>query len=105
MVIEGITDLLNGPADFPLQELIKAVVAQGHLVVSDGEPLALSASFPLVVASRSSRSGIVLQPEQGDGLLFRSQFPGRLRRADFPPGRGLFVPRGGLPTVVQVALP
>ena len=105
VVIEGITDLLNGPADFPLQELIKAVVAQGHLVVSDGEPLALSASFPLVVASRSSRSGIVLQPEQGDGLLFRSQFPGRLRRADFPPGRGLFVPRGGLPTVVQVALP
>jgi len=46
----------------------------------------------------------VLQPEQSDGFLLRSQFP-RTRRADFPPGRGLYVPRGGQPMVVQVALP
>ncbi len=104
VVIEGITEFLNGPADFPLQEMIKAVVGQGHLVVSDGEPLALSASFPLVVAARSSRKGVVLQPEPGDGILFRAQFPPRLRRADFPPGRGLYVAKGGVPVVVQVAL-
>jgi DNA segregation ATPase FtsK/SpoIIIE, S-DNA-T family len=105
VLIEGIMDFLNSPADIPLQEMIKAVIAQGHLVVSDGEPLALSASFPLAVAARSGRCGIVLQPDQADGILFRAQFPPRMRRADFPQGRGLYVPRGGSPVVVQVALP
>jgi S-DNA-T family DNA segregation ATPase FtsK/SpoIIIE len=104
VVIEGLPDFINGPADFALQEMAKAITAGGHLLVSDGEPNALSGSYPLLVAARSGRSGIVLQPEQSDGFLLRSQFP-RTRRADFPPGRGLYVPRGGQPMVVQVALP
>ena len=102
-VIEGIAEFLNGPNDFSLQEMVKAMTAQGHFIVSDGEALSLSGSFPLIASARSSRSGIVLQPDQSDGVLFRAQFP-RLRRADFPPGRGLYVPRGGLPSVVQVAI-
>lgn len=104
VVVEGLPDFLNGPADFPLGEMAKAVVANGHLLVTDGEPAALSGSYPVLVAARSSRSGIVLQPEPSDSVLFRAQFP-RVRRADFPPGRGLFVPRGGLPVVAQVGLP
>ena len=103
VVIEGIAEFLNGPNDFSLQEMVKAMTAQGHFIVSDGEALSLSGSFPLIASARSSRSGIVLQPDQSDGVLFRAQFP-RLRRADFPPGRGLYVPRGGLPSVVQVAI-
>jgi len=104
LVVEGLPDFVNGPADFPLGEAVKSLVSGGHLVVSDGEPAALSGSYPLLVAARSSRNGIVLQPEQSDAVLFRSQFP-RLRRADFPAGRGLLVPRGGQPLTVQVALP
>lgn len=104
VVIEGLPDFLNGPADFPLSEMAKAVAASGHLLVSEGESAALSGSYPVLVSCRSSRSGIVLQPEQSDSVLFRAQFP-RLRRADFPAGRGLYVPRGGLPVVVQVGLP
>jgi len=104
VVVEGLPDFVNGPADFPLSDMVKAVIANDHLLVTEGEAVALSGSYPLLVAARSSRTGIVLQPEQSDSVLFRSQFP-RLRRSDFPPGRGLFVQRGGSPIVVQVALP
>jgi hypothetical protein len=45
---------------------------------------------------------LVLQPEQTDGPVLRSQFP-RVKKADFPPGRGLYVARGQPPVVVQVA--
>lgn len=104
VLIEGIPELVGGPADFALQEMIKKLVTAGHLVIAEGETSALSASYPLLVAMRAGRNGIVLQPDQLDGNLLRVQFP-RLRKADFPAGRCLFVSRGSQPTVVQLALP
>lgn len=103
VLIENLTDYLQTPADVPLQDMIKRVVVNGHLVLSDGEPVPLSGLQPLVQAARAGRVGLVLQPEQTDGALFRTQFP-RVRKADFPPGRGLYVGRGEQPVVVQVAL-
>lgn len=104
VVIENLTDYLQTAADLPLQDMIKRVTANGHLVVSDGEPVPLSGLQQLVQAARASRVGLVLQPEQTDGVLFRTQFP-RVRKSDFPPGRALYVGRGDQPVVVQVALP
>jgi S-DNA-T family DNA segregation ATPase FtsK/SpoIIIE len=104
LVIEGILDFQNSPADAHLQELIKVAVDNGHFVVTKGDPAALGGPFPLLTRARMSRCGIVLQPDSGDGLLLRTQFPARLRRADFPPGRGLLVVRGGVPEMVQVAM-
>lgn len=101
--IENLLDFVQTPADVPLQEMIKRVVDAGHLVVSEGEPVPLSGLQPLLQAARSSRVGLVLQPDQTDGSLFRAQFP-RVRKSEFPPGRGLYVARGRQPTVVQVAL-
>lgn len=102
VLIEDLAGFLQTEADAPLQELIKAVMANGHLVVADGEPVPLSGLQPLVQSARSSRVGLVLQPEQSDSVLFRVQFP-RLRKSDFPPGRGMYVGRGQLPVTVQVA--
>jgi S-DNA-T family DNA segregation ATPase FtsK/SpoIIIE len=102
VVIENLTDFVQGPADSALQEMIKKVAAMGHLVVSDGEPTPLSGLQPLLQAARSSRVGLVLQPEQADGTVLRSQFP-RVKKADFPAGRGLYVAKGQPPAVVQVA--
>jgi len=104
VIIEGLTDFLQTPADGPLQEMVRKVTAQGRLVVSDGEPTPLSGLPALLQAARASRVGIVLQPEQADGNLFKASFP-RVRKADFPPGRGLFVGRGAPPVTVQVAYP
>lgn len=103
VLIENIVDYVQSPADTGMQEMIKQVTANGHLVVSDGEPVPLSGLPALLQVARSSRVGVVLQPEQTDAGLFRAQFP-RVRKADFPPGRGLYVPRGEPPVVVQVAI-
>jgi S-DNA-T family DNA segregation ATPase FtsK/SpoIIIE len=102
VIIENLTDFVQSPADSAMQEMIKTVTANGHLVVSDGEPTPLSGLPQLVQAARASRVGVVLQPEQGDGTLFRAQFP-RVKKADFPSGRGLYVAKGQSPVIVQVA--
>lgn len=102
VVLDGVADFVGSPADFALQELVKACNANGHLVLADGETSAVMGSYPLLVAIKNSRAGIALQPDQSDGAtIFRTNFP-RVSRADFPLGRGLYVTRG-VATVVQVA--
>lgn len=102
VVIEGIGDLVNSSADLALQDLVKAARRSGQLVVAEGDTQAMSASWPLQQALRFSRRGLALQPDQGDGeLVFRTPFP-RIRRADFPRGRGLLVSDGRVQRV-QVA--
>lgn len=100
--IEGVAEFAGSPADLAMQQMVKTLVAEEHLVVSDGEATTLNGGQPLLVACRSSRVGIVLSPDSTDGMLFKAQFP-RTRKVDFPPGRGLLVGRGGQPTLVQVA--
>lgn len=102
VVIESLVDFVQSAADPVMTSMIKTVTNNGHLVVSEGEPTPLGGLAQLLQVARASRIGIVLQPEQTDATLFRTQFP-RVRKADFPPGRGLFVGRGATPVTVQVA--
>ncbi len=76
----------------------------GHAVFADGETSAMGATWGLLQTLKATRSGIVLVPDQYDGeTVFKTPFP-KLSRADYPPGRGLYV-RDGLAHKVQVALP
>jgi S-DNA-T family DNA segregation ATPase FtsK/SpoIIIE len=103
-VIEAPGDFTGTAAENALQDLVKAARTAGQLVVAEGETQSLQGSWGLVSAVRFSRRGIVLQPDQTDGdSLFRTSFP-RVRRADFPRGRGLLV-QDGRSQRVQVALP
>jgi S-DNA-T family DNA segregation ATPase FtsK/SpoIIIE len=101
VVIEAIPDFLHGPVDLALQGLIRSALRRGHLVIAEGEVSLMMPSYPLLQLVRTSRSGLVLQPDQTDGLTVGSDFP-RLRRSDFPEGRGVLV-RKGVPAIVQVA--
>jgi S-DNA-T family DNA segregation ATPase FtsK/SpoIIIE len=104
VVIEGIGELLNTPADTALQELVKAAIAAGHVVMAEGDPSVFGGSSPLLQALKSSRFGIALQPEQLEGaMVFKTNFP-RVTRAQFPVGRGLFV-SGGRSGIIQLAVP
>lgn len=104
VVIEGLTDFLSGPAEMPLQELIKVLRAGDHLLVAESETSTLSSSWPLIQSVRAARRGLALQPDQLEGdSVFRTAFP-RISRAEFPPGRGLLV-EGGKTRKVQIALP
>lgn len=94
LVIESPGDLVNSSADFPLQELVKAARTAGQLIVSEGDTQSMSGSWPLQQALRFNRRGIALQPDQMDGdMVFKTSFP-RIKRADFPQGRGLLVQSG-----------
>lgn len=104
LVIEGIGEFLNTDADYTLVDLLKAARAEDVTVIAEGETPTLSGSWPLLAPIKSARHGIVLQPDQIDGdSLFNTSF-GRVSRADFPPGRGMYV-RSGRARRVQVGEP
>lgn len=104
VVLDGLGEFLNSDADYPLQDLLKVCRSNGVFVIGDGETNDVQGSWPLIQAIKSSRHGIVLQPDQGDGdALFRTSFR-RMSRADFPAGRGMYV-RAGRAVMVQVGMP
>ena len=104
VVIESISDFNGDSAEMILVDLITACTSAGNPVIAEGETSVMSSSWPLIQAVRSPRHGIVLQPDQMDGdAILRTSFP-RMDRAEFPPGRGLYV-RSGKFRKVQVAMP
>lgn len=105
VVVENFADLATAlTPSAPLLELVQRCVRDGHFLVFDGEATALQGSHGLLAAAKTSRAGLALAPETVDGGAFRTTFPQRLNRADFPPGRALHVV-GGTTSVVQVGLP
>ena len=105
VVIESVADFVGGAADDALQRLIRACRSESQFVVVEGETSAFSGGWNNVVAAaKLDRWGIVLQPDQADGdVVFATDFP-RVRRAEFPTGRGLYVSSGRV-FRVQVFLP
>lgn len=102
--VEGFTEFANGPADLPMADLARECLAGRQLLVGEAESSTISGTGNgLVGAVKSGRVGLALAPTNADGdNLFRTQFPPRLKRADFPPGRALFV-SGGKAAIVHTA--
>jgi S-DNA-T family DNA segregation ATPase FtsK/SpoIIIE len=104
LVVERTDDLAGTAAESPLAGLVKACLDHDHLVVAEGEAIFFSSSFGLAGLLKTSRSGLVLQPDGVEGqTVFRSSFPA-FNRVDQPQGRGFLVQRGR-PEMLQVALP
>lgn len=95
LFVESIGDFVSTEAEQPLTDLVKILVAQNLFVVAEGEVSALTSGYSqLLNQLRAARAGLALQPESGDGAaIFKTDFPARLKRGDFPPGRGLLVGR------------
>jgi DNA segregation ATPase FtsK/SpoIIIE, S-DNA-T family len=103
--VENIAEFHNGPADAALQDLVRLCLERSWLFVAEGETTTLgSGAHGLLGLAKLSRVGLALAPDSGDNIVYRTNFPTRLNRADFPPGRALFVALGRT-TVVQVGLP
>ncbi len=103
IVVEDHNSLLNSAGDQPLVDLLAACRAEGVLVVADSET-GNTGSWPLQAAVKAGRHGIILQPDQHDGeQIYRTPLP-RVRRSDFPPGRGFYI-HSGVAELVQVANP
>jgi S-DNA-T family DNA segregation ATPase FtsK/SpoIIIE len=103
VVIDNIADFQSGAADSALTELVKAINRSDHLMLTDGDVSALSASWGMLGEVKATRRGIVLMPDTFDGdSIFKVPFP-RISRNESPPGRGFYV-NGAQVLKVQVPL-
>ncbi|MDR0285640.1 MAG: hypothetical protein LBI33_12265, partial [Propionibacteriaceae bacterium] len=104
LVIESLPEFLGSSAENALVALIRAARRSGHFVIGESETAGWGSAWPLIAEIRNGRRGIVVQPDQADGDgLFRVGFP-RVKRADFPLGRGIVVDAGKYRTV-QLPMP
>jgi S-DNA-T family DNA segregation ATPase FtsK/SpoIIIE len=103
VVVERLADLNATSAELTVASLITALRTNGHGVVGDGEHGTLTGIAAPLKALRADRKGFALQPDSEGAVLFSAPF-GSPVRAEFPPGRGLFVSRGTV-TKAQLAVP
>ncbi|WP_313810837.1 FtsK/SpoIIIE domain-containing protein [Glutamicibacter sp.] len=102
-VVENMTEFADSDAERPLKELIKAINRSDHFLIADGDINQFSSSFGLLGELKSSRHGIALKPDAYDGdSIFKVPFP-RVKRHEFPVGRGFMV-QNGQRTLVHVPL-
>nr|WP_246242543.1 FtsK/SpoIIIE domain-containing protein [Glutamicibacter mishrai] len=93
-VIENFAEFADSDAERPLKELLKAINRSDHFLIADGDINSLSSSFGLLGELKASRHGLALKPDAYDGdSLFKVPFP-RVKRHEFPPGRGFMVQNG-----------
>jgi S-DNA-T family DNA segregation ATPase FtsK/SpoIIIE len=92
------------PQEPRVADVVDAAVRSGQIVVADGETAAMGSSWGVLKVLKAARHGLALVPDQFDGdAVFKTPFP-PLQRADYPPGRAIYVARGRLARL-QVALP
>ncbi|WP_431802062.1 FtsK/SpoIIIE domain-containing protein [Microbacterium sp. bgisy203] len=103
IVVEDMTHLSDGPADRPMRSLLQAMNDSEHILVGEAEISRASGSIGVLGEWKAGRQGIVLKPDTYDGeAVFKTPF-GRVKRSDFPVGRGIFV-QGGRMVTMQVPL-
>ncbi|MGZ0711560.1 FtsK/SpoIIIE domain-containing protein (plasmid) [Coraliomargarita sp. W4R53] len=103
IVIEDVPQFADSPAERPLKALFQAVNRSEHLLIGDADVSQVTSGFGLVGDFKGGRKGIVLRADAFDGdAIFKVPFP-KVKRADFPEGRGIFV-QAGRAVTVQVPL-
>jgi S-DNA-T family DNA segregation ATPase FtsK/SpoIIIE len=99
VVIEGVPQFADSDAERPLKQLFQAMNRSDHFLIGDADISQLSSGFGFVGDFKAGRKGIVLKPDAADGdSVFKLAFP-RVKRTDFPEGRGIFVQNGKYVTV------
>lgn len=105
IVIEDIPHLADGAADRPMRALLQAMNNSDHMLIGEAEITRASGSIGVLGEWKSGRQGIVLKPETYDGeSLFKVPFS-RMKRSDFPVGRGIMVQAGRAITMQMPYVP
>lgn len=94
IVVEEIPHLSDSPADRAMRGLLQAVNNSDHMLIADSDVSRAGGGAGVLGEWKSARQGIALKPDTYDGdTLFKVPF-GRVKRAEFPDGRGIFVQAG-----------
>ncbi|GAA4429382.1 FtsK/SpoIIIE domain-containing protein [Georgenia halophila] len=103
IVVEDVPHLADGAADRPMRALLQAVNNSDHLLVGESDISRAGGGSGVLGEWKAGRQGIALKPDTYDGdSLFKVPF-GRVKRTDFPDGRGIFV-QAGRSVTMQVPL-
>lgn len=101
IIAEGVSDFANGDAEMSLSDALVEARRNGHLVLGEAEVSEVGSGYSTVMSElKQPRAGFILQPDQDDEGVYRTPL-GRIKRTDFPPGRGLWV-KGGKTWRVQL---
>ncbi|MBH0082967.1 FtsK/SpoIIIE domain-containing protein [Salinibacterium sp. SWN167] len=99
IVVEGVTQFADTDAERAMKELFQAINRSDHFLIGDADISSLSSGFGFIGDFKAGRKGIVMKPDSYDGdSVFKTPFP-KVKRSDFPPGRGIFVQNGRTVTV------
>src|SRR6185437_15948563 len=96
IVVEGVGDFEGEPAEAQTARLVKAARRAGVAVIAECDPVTAPTAWQLFGELKAARAGLLLRPDESDGLaLFRTPLP-RVSRDEFPAGRGYLVESGRL---------
>lgn len=100
--IEALPDFTGSEVEYDLDRLVKIAIRQDCFVVGEGETSTWSQAYTLAQPFKAGRRGLLLAPGEMDGDMLLGTPLGRLRRSDFPPGRGFLI-TAGRASKIQVA--
>ncbi len=100
--VESVAEFSNSEVEYELDRLIKLAVREDQFVVGESETSSWSQAYTLGAPFKAARRGLLLAPSDLDGDSLLGVSLGRVRRADFPPGRGFLI-AGGRATKLQLA--
>ncbi|MCR8671467.1 FtsK/SpoIIIE domain-containing protein [Agrococcus sp. HG114] len=105
IVMENVPQFADSDAERPLKALFQAVNRSDHLLVGDADVTQVTGGFGFIGDFKAGRKGIVLKPDAYDGdSVFKVPFP-KVKRSDFPEGRGILVQQGRALTVQLPLVP
>ncbi|WGD36754.1 FtsK/SpoIIIE domain-containing protein [Lysinibacter sp. HNR] len=104
IVIDDVAELEGTPADGAVSQLLKVARSSGAHTVIMCDPNTVSQSWGVHAQLKSVRNGVFLQPDEDDAPNPLRIQTNRIKRSDFPPGRGYLV-ESGQSSLIQVALP
>ncbi|PID97305.1 MAG: cell division protein FtsK [Actinomycetales bacterium] len=103
LFLDGVPDMGGSMYESRLASVVTEARRNGHLTCAEGELSGWSNGWDLPQELKSTRTGMLLRPDQMDGdSLLRTALP-RCKPSDFPSGRGYWI-KGGNAWKVQLPL-
>ncbi|MDF2561568.1 MAG: hypothetical protein K0R99_3014 [Microbacterium sp.] len=99
IVVEDVPQFADSPAEREMKAMFQAINRSDHLLIGDADVTQVTSGFGFIGDFKAGRKGIILKPDSFDGdAVFKVPFP-KVKRTDFPEGRGIFVQAGRQVTV------
>jgi len=98
--LENVQDFGASLADATFVQAIKRARRNGHLIIGEADTQGW-VTGQLVAEIKGARRGLVLAPESGDAQMLFGVASARMKRAEVPPGRGIWVDAGKV-AIVQI---